>query len=162
MTEFVIFSTKNNVRDNQCLVVGKDKIEVGDYVKILGVTFDNRMNLQKHITNICRSVNIHIRKLLLTFKSLNGCAPEYLCDMLNVYMPNGSLRSTAFTSLVPYRNRSIRLGNNNCLKSNIQCIEIRVQWTMHLGSSHLHVHAVTRVHAVTPKLVICIMYLTSI
>ena len=22
--------------------------------------------------------------------------------------------------------------NNNCLKSNIQCIEIRVQWTMHL------------------------------
>ena len=52
--------------------------------------------------------------------------------------------------------------NNNCLKSNIQCIEIRVQWTMHLGSSHMHVHAVTRVHAVTPKLVICIMYLTSI
>ena len=52
--------------------------------------------------------------------------------------------------------------NNNCLKSNIQCIEIRVQWTVHLGSSHMHVHAVTRVHAVTPKLVICVMYLTSI
>ena len=192
-TEFVIFSTKNNLRDNQCLVVGKDKIEVSDYVKILGVTFDNRMTLQKHITNICRSVNMHIRKinsirrylsntavrtleqsiviarldycnsvcvglpmnrlqrlqfvqnsaarvisqtkrytsitpilnelhwlpinkrcqfkiLLLTFKSLNGCAPEYLCDMLNVNMPNRSLRSTAFTSLVPYINRSIRLG----------------------------------------------------
>ena len=52
--------------------------------------------------------------------------------------------------------------NNNCLKSNIQCIEIRVQWTVHLGSSHMHVHAVTRVHTVTPKLVICVMYLTSI
>ena len=52
--------------------------------------------------------------------------------------------------------------NNNCLKSNIQCIEIRVQWTVHLGSSHMHVHAVTRVHAVTPKLVICVKYLTSI
>ena len=25
-TEFVIFGTKNNLRDNQCLVVGKDKI----------------------------------------------------------------------------------------------------------------------------------------
>ena len=46
--------------------------------------------------------------------------------------------------------------NNNCLKSNIQCIEIRVQWTVHRGSSHMHVHAVT------PKLVICVMYLTSI
>ena len=52
--------------------------------------------------------------------------------------------------------------NNNCLKSNIQCIEIRVQWTVHLGSSHMHVHAVIRVHAVTPKLVICVMCLTSI
>ena len=30
--------------------------------------------------------------------------------------------------------------NNNCLKSNIQCIEIRVQWTVHLGSSHIHVY----------------------
>ena len=30
--------------------------------------------------------------------------------MLNVYMPNRSLQSTAFTSLVPYRNRTIRLG----------------------------------------------------
>ena len=62
-TEFVIFSTTNNLRDNQCLVVGKDKIEVSEYVKILGVTFDNRMTLQKHITNICRSVNMHIRKI---------------------------------------------------------------------------------------------------
>ena len=50
----------------------------------------------------------------------------------------------------------IIINNNNCLKSNIQCIEIRVQWTVHLGSSHMHVHAVT------PKLVICVMYLTSI
>ena len=50
--------------------------------------------------------------LLVTFKSLNGWAPEYLCDMLNVYMPNRSLRSTAFTSLVPYINRSIRLGKH--------------------------------------------------
>ena len=144
------------------------------------------MTLQKHITNICRSVNIHIRKInsirsylshtavrtlvqsiviarldyynsvcigfpmnrlqrlqlaqnsathvisqtkrytsithilnelhwlsinkrcqfkirLLTFKSLSGCAPEYLCDMLNVYMHNRS-----------YRNRSMRLGKRLC------------------------------------------------
>ena len=64
----------------------------------------------------------------------------------------------AATSTPLYSNNN----NNNCLKSNIQCIEIRVQWTVHLGSSHMHVHAVTRVHAVTPKLVICVMYLTSI
>ena len=59
----MIFSTKNNLGDNQCLVVGKEKIEVSGYVKILGVTYDNGMTLQKHITNICRSVNIYIRKI---------------------------------------------------------------------------------------------------
>ena len=48
------------------------------------------------------------KTLLLTFKSLNGCAPEYLCHMLNVYMPNISLKSTAFTSLVPYRNKTAK------------------------------------------------------
>ena len=36
ITEFVIFSTKNNLRDNQCLVVGKDKIEVVNMLKYLG------------------------------------------------------------------------------------------------------------------------------
>ena len=61
-----------------------------------------------------------------------------------------------------YFSDTVNNNNNNCLKSNIQCIEIRVQWTVHLGSSHMHVHAVTRVHAVTPKLVICVMYLTLI
>ena len=41
-------------------------------------------------------------------------------------------------------------------------IEIRVQRTINLGSSHMHVHAVTRVHAVTPKLVICVMYVFNV
>ena len=75
---FVIFSTKNNLRDNQCLVVGKDKIEVSDYVKILGVTFDNRMTLQKHITNICRSVNMHIRKINNIRRYLSNTAARTL------------------------------------------------------------------------------------
>ena len=65
-------------------------------------------------------------------------------------------------SSLRYINNAINYEHIHCLKSNIQCIEIRVQWTVHLGSSHMHVHAVTRVHAVTPKLVICVMYLTSI
>ena len=48
--------------------------------------------------------------------------------------------------------------NNICLKSNIQTSSVDCA----PRSSHMHVHAVTRVHAVTPKLVICVMYLTSI
>ena len=37
-------------------------------------------------TTDSRSTNGQFKILHLTFKSLNGCAPEYLCDMLNVYM----------------------------------------------------------------------------
>ena len=37
-----------------------------------------------------------LKTLLLTFKSLNGCSPEYLCNIFNVYMSNRSLRFTAF------------------------------------------------------------------
>ena len=58
-TEFVIFSTKNNVWDNQCLVVGKDKIEVSENVKILRVTFDNRIALQKQNQHLSVSEHSH-------------------------------------------------------------------------------------------------------
>ena len=77
-TEFAIFSTKNNLRDNLCLVVGKDTIEVIEYVKILGVTFANRMTpSQKHITNICLSVNIHIRKINGIRRYLSNTAENF-------------------------------------------------------------------------------------
>ena len=78
---------------------------------------------------------------------------EYVSNNANSILGN---------KIIYFREEYNNNNNNNCLKSNIQCIEIRVQWTVHLGSSHMHVHAVTRVHAVTPKLVICVMYLTSI
>ena len=72
-TEFVIFSTKNNL--NNSLVVGKD-------VKILGVTFDNRMTLQKHITSICPVVNIHIRKINSIRRYLSNTAVRTLVQSI--------------------------------------------------------------------------------
>ena len=83
-------------------------------------------------------------------------------DELSTLIPEAWSINRKYVNALNSTERNNNNNNNNCLKSNIQCIEIRVQWTMHLGSSHMHVHAVTRVHAVTPKLVICIMYLTSI
>ena len=77
-TEFVIFSTNNN----QCQFVGKDKIEVSEYAKILGVTFYSKMTLQKHITNICRSVNIHIRKINSIRRYLSSTAVRTLVQSI--------------------------------------------------------------------------------
>ena len=40
-------------------------------------------------------------------------------------------------------------------------IEIRVQWTINLGSSHMHVHAVTRVPRYTKHISVCQYIRTS-
>ncbi len=48
--------------------------------------------------------------LVLTFKSLHGKAPSYLCDILNWYKPTRHLRSECTTSLRPNRNKTIRIG----------------------------------------------------
>ena len=59
--------------------------------------------------------------LLLIFKLFNSCAPEYLCDMLNVCIPIRFLLSTAFTSLVPNRNRYMELENVSFELLHIHC-----------------------------------------
>ena len=72
--EFVIFSTKNNYWDNQCLVVDKYKVELSEYLKMLRDICDNRMAPQKHVTNICRSVTIHMRKINSSRRYLSDTA----------------------------------------------------------------------------------------
>ena len=38
------FRMNNNLGENHCLVVDKDKVEVSQYAKILEVTFDNSLS----------------------------------------------------------------------------------------------------------------------
>ena len=38
-------------------------INISESVKILGVTLDNKLNMQKDIANTCRASYIHIRKI---------------------------------------------------------------------------------------------------
>ena len=120
------------------------------------------------IIEYTQSYNIRMNYLIIrcvTFSAvLSRINSKYLTNRQRSILKYDSLDNMFLLCLLFYIkcNNNNNNNNNNCLKSNIQCIEIRVQWTVHLGSSHMHVHAVTRVHAVTPKLVICVMYLTSI
>ena len=64
-TEFVIFSRNVNpdkYRDIT-LQIGTYNIKPSDCVKILGVTLDSTLNMQKDIANTCRTTYMHIRKI---------------------------------------------------------------------------------------------------
>ena len=61
----------------------------------------------EHITPVLKSLHwlpvekrIHYKVLLLTFKALNGMAPLYLCELLEMYSPARSLRSKSQNLLV--------------------------------------------------------------
>ena len=138
--EFSEFVEKLFRASGKVIILGDFNIFFGDtsglaYKRFVDIveTFDFVQHIDKPTHN-----SGHLLDYIITRKDSSGVSNVYVTDFNN------------------------NNNNNNCLKSNIQCIEIRVQWTVHLGSSHMHVHAVTRVHAVTPKLVICVMYLTSI
>ena len=67
-------------RNNQ--VCARDKMYVSEYVNILRVTFDNKMTLQNYITNICRPVNIHIRKINSIRRYLSDTAVRTLVQSI--------------------------------------------------------------------------------
>ena len=56
------------------------------------------------------SKRCQFKLLVMTYKSLHGNLPSYVCEMLNWYHPTRNLRSSAFPSLVPNRNKTVRYG----------------------------------------------------
>ena len=62
-TEFVIFSRNPDKYRNITLQIGTDSIKPSDDVKILGITLDSSMNMQKDIANMCRTTYMRIRKI---------------------------------------------------------------------------------------------------
>ena len=62
-TDFIIFAAHTNHNITASLCIGKSVINRGESIKILGVTLDNKLTMQKHITNTCQSSYMHIRKI---------------------------------------------------------------------------------------------------
>ena len=64
-------------------------------------------NKHDHITPILRNLHwlpveqrIIYKILLLTYKAVNGLAPKYLSDLVNIYVPKRNLRSSKSNNLV--------------------------------------------------------------
>ena len=113
--------------------------------KILGVYLDTSLSFNKHSGYVAERVSNrnNILKalagtswgqqkdtLLMTYKAVGRSIINYAAPVWST-----NLRDTNYRS-IQYNN------NNNCLKSNIQCIEIRVQWTVPIyterGSEDCH------------------------
>ena len=62
-TEFIIFGNKPATYKNYSLKIGSSVIPATDCIKILGVSLDSMLNLNKHISNTCRTVYMHLRKI---------------------------------------------------------------------------------------------------
>ena len=62
-TEFIIFGSKPATYKNYSLKIDTSIIPATDCTKILGVSLDSTMTLSKHISNTCRRVYMHIRRI---------------------------------------------------------------------------------------------------
>ena len=62
-TEFIIFSAKHYTGDQMSIQIGTSTIQHNNNVKILGVTLDAHMTLERQIINTCRTSYMQIRRI---------------------------------------------------------------------------------------------------
>ena len=62
-TEFFIFHRNNELIKSYSLQVGDNTILLSNSTKILGVSFDQKVTLNQHVTNTCKSAYFQIRRI---------------------------------------------------------------------------------------------------
>ncbi len=60
------------------------------------------------------SKRCQFKLLVMVYKALHGTMPLYICELINWYHPARPLRSAAFPSLVPNRNKTVMHGRRLC------------------------------------------------
>lgn len=107
-TEFIIFNNKINYAGLRQLVVGSNTVKATNELKILGVTLDYKMTLEKQVTNTCRSAHIQTRKIRSIRKYLTDNACKTLtqalvtskldyCNIMYVGLPLKTVRRLQLT-----------------------------------------------------------------
>ena len=62
-TEFIIISAKHYTYDQMSIQIGTNTIQHSTNVKILGITLDANMTLEKQISNTCRTRYMQIHRI---------------------------------------------------------------------------------------------------
>ena len=100
-------------------VIGKKKI----YLQKKSSCMLNNERIENNISNGLNNYFVSVDFTLASKINDNSCDPlDYI-------------QSNVQSMAIPNYNENNN--NNNCLKSNIQCIEIRVQWTVFKMMSHM-------------------------
>ena len=84
-TEFLIIASPHShkqLSDEHCLTVGNSSIAPSSSAKNLGVIFDDNMNMEKQISNICKSTNFQLRNIGSIRNCLNDTSASQLVHAL--------------------------------------------------------------------------------
>eukprot|EP00794_Sanderia_malayensis_P001036 gene1036-363_t len=164
-TEVIVVSTPNQMKQHPIasMQVGASTITPTSSVRNLGVQFDSVLNLEEHVSNICKNAyfQIHsigcIKKCLSTESaktithalvisrldySFNGHGPQYIRDMIEPYVPSRSLGSDSQKLLTVPKFRLSTFGGrsfeyNAALLWNQTPIDIRSSPTLQTFKSRL-------------------------
>ena len=98
--------------------------------------------IQREIHWLPVSKRCQYKLLVLTYKTLHGTTPAYICEMVNWYHPTRPLRSSAFPSLVPNKHKTIKIGRRLCDTAtavlwNNSPIDLRCEQSLQTFEKHL-------------------------
>ena len=77
-TKLIIFRKKQNQLNEVNLSIGNNVIPCEESIKILGVTLDCELNMEKHVTSTCSVSYMHIRRI----NSIRGFLTEHATKIL--------------------------------------------------------------------------------
>ena len=105
-TKFIIFRKKQNQFNEVILTVGNIVIPCEESIKIVGVTLDCKLNMEKHVTSTCRVSYMHIRRI----NSIRGFLTEHATKIL--------ITSTVLNRLDYCNSTNAGLARNRCTSYN--------------------------------------------
>ena len=116
------------------MVIGSSVIPATDCIKILGVSLDSMLNLNKHISNTCRTVYMHLRRInsirpYLTEEAVKTLIQSVVisrldyCNCIFVGMPLNSIRKLQLA-----HNAAARVVQNPLPRAHMTPILRQLHW----------------------------------
>ena len=128
-TEFLILSSpRSNFKFDSSLVIGNCEIDPSSSCRNLGVLFDNRLSMDKHVANVCRCMLFHLRSIGKIRPFLNEAATTQLVHSL-------------VTSRLDYCN-SLLYGLSDALVRKLQRVQNIAARIVTRSSHHCHIQPV--------------------